>query len=60
MTPKDEENSRIAEREKFLTLLDARFQMRQAEIELMRQTGELEPWLKSAVQLQPADGAHPQ
>jgi outer membrane protein TolC len=60
MTPKDEENSRIAEREKFITLLDAKFQMRQAEIELMRQTGELEPWLKSVAQLQPADGSHPQ
>ena len=50
MTPKDEQNSRIAEREKFLALLDARFQMRQAEVNLLRQTGELEAWLKSAAQ----------
>ncbi len=48
MTPKDEQNSRIAEREKFLALLDARFQMRQAEVNLLRQTGQLESWLKSA------------
>jgi len=54
MTPKDEQNSRIAEREKFLAYLDAGFQMRQAQINLMRQTGELETWLKSAAQLQDA------
>lgn len=51
MTPKDEQNSRIAEREKFLAYLDAGFQMKQAQINLMRQTGELETWLKSAAQL---------
>ena len=50
MTPKDEQNSRIAEREKFLSVLDARFQMRQAQINLLRQTGQLESWLKSAAQ----------
>ena len=54
MTPKDEQNSRIAEREKFLAYLDAGFQMKQAQINLMRQTGELETWLKSAAQLQDA------
>jgi len=47
MTPKDEQNSRIAEREKYIALLDAEFQVRQAQIALMRQTGQLEPWLKS-------------
>lgn len=59
MTPKDEQNSRIAEREKFITVVDADFQMRQAQIDLLRQTGELESWLKAAVQLQPADQPHP-
>lgn len=52
MTPKDEAASRIAEREKFLSVLDARFQMQQAQITLLRQTGDLEPWLKSAAQSQ--------
>ncbi|HEU5341390.1 TolC family protein [Edaphobacter sp.] len=52
MTPKDAELSRIAEREKFLAVLDAKFQMRQAEINLMRQTGELETWLKSVAAAQ--------
>ncbi len=50
MTPKEEQNSRIAEREKFLSVIDARFQMRQAEVNLLRQTGDLESWLKSAAQ----------
>ena len=48
MTPKDEQLSRIAEREKFLAVLNASFQMRQSQISLMRQTGDLEPWLKAA------------
>jgi outer membrane protein TolC len=48
MSPKDEEMSRIAEREKFLAVIDANFQMRQAQINLLRQTGELDSWIKSA------------
>ncbi len=55
MTPKDEQTARIAEREKFVTYLDAGFQTRQAQINLMRQTGELEDWLKSAAQSQALD-----
>ena len=47
MTPKDEALSRIAEREKFLAVLDAKFQTHRAEINLMRRTGGLETWLKS-------------
>jgi hypothetical protein len=54
MTPKDEQTARIAEREKFLAVIDAAFQVRQAKIHLMRQTGDLETWLKSVAQLQPA------
>ena len=47
MTPKDEQNARLTERDKYLALLDAQFQMRQAQIDLLRQTGDLESWLKS-------------
>jgi len=57
MTPKDEQNSRIAEREKFIALLDATFQMQQTQIDLMRQTGELEPWLKSVAGSQVIDAS---
>lgn len=49
MSPKDEQNARIAERVKFLSALDTTLQMRQTEINLMRQTGQLEPWLRSLV-----------
>ena len=59
MTPKDEQLSRIAEREKFLAVLDAEFQVRQAQINLMRQTGELEAWLKAAAQSQPPTPSKP-
>ena len=59
MTPKDEQTSRIAEREKFLAVLDANFQVRQAQISLLRQTGELEGWLKSAAQSQSLTPAQP-
>jgi outer membrane protein TolC len=52
MSPKDEEESRIAERDKFLSMLDATFQMRQAQINLLRQTGELDSWIRSAEQSQ--------
>ena len=46
-TPKEEQNLHITEREKYLTLLDARFQTQQAQINLLRQTGGLEAWLHS-------------
>ncbi len=48
-TPKEEQNGHITEREKYLTLLDARFQLQQAQISLLRQTGGLERWLKSII-----------
>ncbi len=60
MTPKDEQNFRIAERDKFLALLNARFDAAQAQIDLMRQSGDLENWLASAVQLQSPPSSNPQ
>lgn len=48
MTPKDEMNARIQERQKYLDLLDARLQLAKAEISLLRQTGGLEKWLESS------------
>ncbi|WP_213805725.1 TolC family protein [Granulicella sp. dw_53] len=52
MTPKDEQNARIQERQRFLELLDADFQLHQVQINLLRQSGQLEDWLKSASQSQ--------
>ncbi len=60
MSPKDEQTSRIAEREKFLTVLDTNFEMRKAEINLLRQTGQLEDWVKSTLQSQPLTTLKPE
>lgn len=45
MTPKDEQKARIDEREKYIAVLDATFQFRQAQVQLMRQTGQLITWI---------------
>jgi outer membrane protein TolC len=46
MTPKDEQTARIQERQRFLDVLDADFQLRETQINLLRQNGGLEDWLK--------------
>jgi len=48
MSPKDEQMSRIAERDKFLAMINASFEMKQAQINLLRQEGELMSWIQSA------------
>ncbi len=53
MTPKDEQNYLISERDKYLGVLDAAFQLRQAEIQLLRATGQLSSWLTSAASQKP-------
>ena len=60
MTPKDEQKARIDERDKYLGVVDAGFQLRQAEIQLLRQTGKLLDWLNSAATARPATGTSPQ
>lgn len=50
LSPKDEQNSRIAERQKDLALIDADYQLREAQIQLLRQTGQLDSWLRSSLQ----------
>ena len=47
LTPKDEIGARIQERQKYLDLLNTRLTADQAEIEYLRQTGELRKWLQS-------------
>jgi len=56
MTPKDEHNARIAEREKYLAVVDANYQLHQAQVQLLRQTGQLVTWLRATggVQATPA------
>ncbi len=46
-TPKDVQNALITEREKYLTVIDTTFQLRQSEISILRQTGRLQAWLQS-------------
>lgn len=47
MTPKDEANAHIQERQRYLDLLDTMQQLREAQLSLLRQTGELETSLQS-------------
>jgi outer membrane protein TolC len=54
MTPKDEQTARIAEREKFVALLNANFEAQQAAIGLLRTTGDLEAWISAATHTQAA------
>ena len=56
-TPKEEQNGHITEREKYLTLLDARFQLQQAQISLLRQTGGLEHWIQLLLSASPTPAA---
>jgi outer membrane protein TolC len=48
MTPEDEQNARLKEGQQTIDLLSAQFQVSQAKVNLLRQTGQLEEWLKSA------------
>ncbi|HEY0263333.1 MAG TPA: TolC family protein [Granulicella sp.] len=49
MTPKDEQNARISERQKYIGLLDTTLQLRQTQISLLRQTGQLEGWVHALI-----------
>jgi len=54
LTPKDEQKARIDQCQKTLDLLKAEFTLAQTQINLLRQNGELEPWLKSGTGTPPA------
>jgi len=61
LTPKDEQNAQLAEREKYLAVIDNAFQLHQAQVSLLRQTGHLEDWLRHAgVTTLPASPSTPQ
>jgi len=49
LTPKDEQTARIEERERYLEVLDAKLQLAKIQLELLRATGSIEPWAKSAI-----------
>jgi outer membrane protein TolC len=48
LSPKDEQNARMDERQAYIDLLTAQSDLRQAQIKLLRQNGQLEAWIKSA------------
>ena len=47
-TPKDQANGEIDERGKYVTLLNSRFDLQQAQVQLMRAQGGLDAWLRTA------------
>ncbi len=53
LTPKEQQNARVAERERYLTVIDANFRLRTAEISLMRQSGRLIEWLNGVGMITP-------
>jgi outer membrane protein TolC len=62
LTPKDEQTARIEERERYLDVLDARLSLAKIQLELLRATGGIEPWAKSAISTvssQPAPSVSP-
>jgi hypothetical protein len=52
LTPKDEQKARIQERQRYIDYLNARSNLRQTQIQLLRFTGQLDDWLKSAIATQ--------
>src|SRR6201996_1907275 len=47
-TPKDQANAEIDERGKYVSMLNSRFDLQQAQVQLMRAQGSLDPWLRHA------------
>ena len=57
LSPRDEQNARIAERDKYLNVVESDYSLHQAEIRLLRQTGGLEDWVRKPAQPAPAPPA---
>ncbi|HSY72484.1 MAG TPA: TolC family protein [Alloacidobacterium sp.] len=47
LTPKDEQQAHIEERERYADVLDANYAVLRAELSLLRSTGSIEDWAKS-------------
>lgn len=48
LTPRDEQQARIQERQRYEDVLDANYAVLRAELSLMRSTGSIEDWAKTA------------
>jgi len=47
-TPRDQASAEVDERGKFVSLLNSRFDLQQAQVQLMRAQGSLDAWLRAA------------
>lgn len=47
-TPKDQANAEVDERGKYVTMLNSRLDLQQAQVQLMRAQGNLDSWLRHA------------
>ena len=52
LTPKDEANARLGERQRTVDMLSASLQLAQAQVMLMRQDGSLSSWLATSLPLE--------
>ena len=59
LSPKDEQNARLQQSARTIDLLNAQFQLNQAQVSLMRQTGQLDDWLKAAATTSPGVSTSP-
>lgn len=53
VTPKEEQQAHIEERERYEDLLDANFSLLKVQLNLLRATGQLDSWLRSAANTSP-------
>ena len=51
LTPKDQEQAQIQERARYVDMLDARYQLTQVKLNLLRSLGGIEGWARSAIPL---------
>jgi outer membrane protein TolC len=49
ITPKDEQSARVQERERAIDLLNRQFELQQVQVNLLRQTNQLDDWLRSSI-----------
>ena len=59
LSPKDEQNARLQQSARTIDLLNAQSQLNQAQVNLMRQTGQLDDWLKAAATTSPGVSTSP-
>jgi outer membrane protein TolC len=59
LSPKEEQSARMDERQAYIDLLTAQANLREAQVRLLRQNGQLEAWIKSATPPRHANASAP-